>query len=115
VEVLVLSGYAQQCIEIERVLRGLRLDHLAVQVKTVDAVQGRESDVVIFSVTRSNLAGELGFLAEQFQGRLNVALSRAREVLWIVGDSDFCAAEEGPLKKALHHIISSRAGQVRYI
>jgi len=114
-EVLVLSGYVRQCIEIERALRRLTFDHIAVQVKTIDAVQGRESDVVIFSVTRSNLAGELGFLSERFQGRLNVALSRAREMLWIVGDSDFCAAKEGPLKKALHHITSSSAGRVQYL
>lgn len=114
-EVLVLSGYAQQCVEIGRALRRLTFDHIAVQVKTIDAVQGRESDVVIFSVTRSNLAGELGFLSERFQGRLNVALSRAREMLWIVGDSDFCAAKEGPLKRALHHITSSGTGRVQYL
>jgi len=114
-EVLVLSGYRSQCTEIERALRRLTLDHVAVQVKTIDAVQGRESDVVIFSVTRSNLAGELGFLSSRYQGRTNVALSRAREVLWIVGDSDFTSSKEGPLKEVLSHINSSSAGRVEYL
>lgn len=104
-EILILSGYRKQCVEIERALRrGHRLDNVDVQIKTVDAVQGRESDVVIFSVTRSNLRGELGFLGEPYEGRMNVALSRAREILWIVGDAEFCQAQPGPLKKVLHHI-----------
>ncbi|MGA4540885.1 AAA domain-containing protein [Uniformispora flossi] len=114
-EVLVLSGYRRQCIEIERVLRRLRLRRVAVQVKTVDAVQGREADVVIFSVTRSNLTGELGFLADRYQGRVNVALSRARELLWIVGDSEFCSSREGPLKRVLSHITSTAGGRVQYL
>jgi hypothetical protein len=114
-EVLVLSGYRRQCTEIERALRRLDLQRVAVQVKTVDAVQGREADVVIFSVTRSNLAGELGFLADQHQGRVNVALSRARELLWIVGDAEFCSSREGPLKRVLSHITSTAGGRVQYL
>jgi superfamily I DNA and/or RNA helicase len=114
-EVLVLSGYRRQCTEIERALRRLELRHVAVQVKTVDAVQGREADVVIFSVTRSNLTGELGFLADRYQGRVNVALSRARELLWIVGDSEFCSSREGPLKRVLTHITSTAGGRVQYL
>lgn len=114
-EVLVLSGYRRQCTEIERALRRLDLGRVAVQVKTVDAVQGREADVVIFSVTRSNLTGELGFLADKHQGRINVALSRARELLWIVGDSEFCSSKEGPLKRAHSHITSTATGRVQYL
>lgn len=117
-EVLVLSGYRQQVTEIERALRRKKLHtstNIDVQVKTIDAVQGREADVVIFSVTRSNLAGELGFLDKAYAGRLNVALSRAREALWIVGDSDFCAQREGPLKDVQYHIMSSSTGEVKYL
>lgn len=114
-EVLVLSGYRRQCTEIERALRRLDLRRVTVQVKTVDAVQGREADVVIFSVTRSNLTAELGFLADRGQERVNVALSRAREVLWIVGDSEFCSSREGPLKRVLSHITSTTGGRVQYL
>lgn len=113
--VLVLSGYSKQCGEITRALRRLDCRHIEAQVKTIDAVQGREADVVIFSVTRANLAGELGFLGHPYAGRINVALSRAREALWIVGDSEFCTSREGPLKDVLHHIASSPAGRVEYL
>jgi superfamily I DNA and/or RNA helicase len=114
-EVLVLSGYRGQCTEIQRALRRITLNHVTVQVKTVDAVQGREADVVLFSVTRSNLTGDLGFLSDRFRGRINVALSRAREVLWIIGDSEFASSKEGPLRKVLSHIDSDSAGRLEYL
>ena len=53
---------------------------------TVDAMQGREADVVILSCVRSGEAKTLGFLT--CINRLNVAISRAREVLYIVGHRD---------------------------
>lgn len=115
VTVLILTGYRAQCIEIERELRRLSLNGLAVTVHTVDAVQGREADIVIFSVTRSNLTGEFGFLDERYTGRINVALSRAREILWIVGDSEFAASKDGPLKKALTHFSPTGVGRIEYL
>ena len=77
-----------------------RLRHLSVTVMSVDAVQGRESDVAIFSVTRSNSRAELGFIGPDYWRRINVALSRARFGLTIVGDAGFIRgndrrAEEG--------------------
>ena len=114
-EVLVLSAYRRQCTEIERTMRRTTLTHIHPQVKTVDAVQGREADVVIFSVTRSNLAGDPGFLGERFKGRMTVALSRARELLWIVGDSEFGSAKEGPLRRVIAHIESGKGGRIEYL
>jgi superfamily I DNA and/or RNA helicase len=55
------------------------------EVDTVDAFQGREKDAVLLSLTRSNGRGELGFLNDL--RRINVALTRARRHLFIVGDS----------------------------
>ncbi|ERI39054.1 hypothetical protein M707_02020 [Arthrobacter sp. AK-YN10] len=105
IEVLVLTGYQRQLHMLDRAVRTLDLPHLDTSVKTIDAVQGREADVVIFSVTRSNTRFDMGFLSESFgEGRINVALSRARELLWIVGDSEFCTAKDGPLKRVLNHI-----------
>ena len=115
VTVLILTGYRAQCLEIERAIRRLNFNGVTVAVNTVDAVQGREADVVIFSVTRSNLTGDFGFLDERYSGRINVALSRAREVLWIVGDSEFAASKDGPLKKALIHINGSGVGRIEYL
>lgn len=56
-----------------------------LEIDTVDAFQGREKEAICLSMTRSNEDGELGFLAEI--RRMNVALTRARRRLFVVGDS----------------------------
>jgi predicted DNA helicase len=56
-----------------------------LEVDTVDGFQGREKEAVVLSLTRSNDAGEVGFLADV--RRMNVALTRARKKLLVVGDS----------------------------
>ncbi len=73
-------------------------------VGTVDAFQGGERDVVIFGFTRSNPDGRIGFLSEL--RRLNVAITRARHQLILVGDFATLRAARDPgfadLAKALH-------------
>ncbi|NQZ78161.1 MAG: AAA family ATPase, partial [Ekhidna sp.] len=56
-----------------------------IDVNSVDAFQGQERDVVYISLVRSNPSGEIGFLREY--RRLNVAMTRARFRLVLVGDS----------------------------
>jgi superfamily I DNA and/or RNA helicase len=56
-----------------------------VEVSTVDAFQGREAEAVLVSFVRSNPDGALGFVADL--RRLTVAITRARRLLWMVGDS----------------------------
>lgn len=56
-----------------------------VEIGTVDGLQGREKEATVVSLVRSNESGEVGFLREL--RRLNVALTRARRHLTIVGDS----------------------------
>lgn len=87
-EIAILTGYAAQKKHITARLDALRLKNLNVECHTIDAYQGREADVVIFSVTRSNAGRKAGFLSDK--RRINVALSRAREYLLIVGDANFC-------------------------
>jgi superfamily I DNA and/or RNA helicase len=57
--------------------------HSNFRILTVDAAQGSEADVVVLSCVRCNPSGDIGFLKNN--NRLCVALSRARERLWIVG------------------------------
>ncbi|MCY7275659.1 MAG: AAA domain-containing protein [Phormidesmis sp. CAN_BIN44] len=104
-EVAILTGYTAQRKLINRRLNSEleNLQALHIECNTVDAFQGREADIAIYSVTRSNNRGELGFLKKK--ERLNVALSRGRIGLVIVGDHYFCStAPHNPLGEVLEHI-----------
>lgn len=102
--VLVISPYQLQNRELERRLATFQSHHLDVEVQSVDAVQGREADLAIFSVTRSNRFGDLGFLAQAYRRRINVALSRARFALTIVGDLGLCESQPGGLRDVGQYI-----------
>ena len=70
-------------------LRNIGCNLHDVEINTVDAFQGREKDIVIFNCVRSNtissVQGSLGFLTDV--RRLNVAISRPRHFLFVVGNS----------------------------
>ena len=59
--------------------------HRLVTINTVDAFQGQERDVIVISFVRSNEKGDVGFLADI--RRSNVAITRARKKLIMIGDS----------------------------
>ena len=56
-----------------------------VAINTVDSFQGQERDIIYISLVRSNDKGEIGFLADT--RRMNVAMTRAKKKLVIIGDS----------------------------
>ncbi len=60
-----------------------------ITIDTVDGFQGQERDLMMISLTRSNEKGEIGFLADT--RRMNVALTRAKRKLVLVGDSSTLA------------------------
>ena len=62
----------------------------AIDCKTVDGYQGGERDAVVLSLTRSNPHRVVGFLADE--RRLNVAITRAKRGLILVGDEQTLSA-----------------------
>jgi len=105
--VAVLTGYGEQRGRLETAITTRRHDwssYSDIYINVVDAFQGREADMVVFSVTRSEVKG-LGFLREM--ERINVALSRGKEMLAIVGDHVYCQTVPGavnPLKEVIDYI-----------
>jgi ATP-dependent RNA/DNA helicase IGHMBP2 len=79
-DIAVISPYSAQV----RLLRE-RILQLEVEIDSVDGFQGREKEVVIVSLVRSNLENEIGFLKDV--RRMNVAMTRARRKLIVIGDS----------------------------
>jgi len=79
----ILTPYQAQVTLLSSRLRALYGPEL--EIGTVDGMQGREKEAVIISLVRSNDKREVGFLKDE--RRLNVAMTRARRHLCIVGDS----------------------------
>ena len=91
-----ISFYKAQIQSLERALAPIKQRLGAGQslrIGTVDAFQGSEADVVIISAVRAGTSADVGFVADE--RRLNVALTRARHVLFFV-----CHAET--LRAATH-------------
>ncbi|SJL13799.1 related to ECM32-DNA dependent ATPase/DNA helicase B [Armillaria ostoyae] len=88
-----------------------KLTKRPLRLATIDNYQGEESDIVVVSLTRSNPNNDIGFMFAP--ERLNVLLSRARNALIMIGNSDtFTKAKKGKelwkslfdLLKGQHHI-----------
>jgi ATP-dependent RNA/DNA helicase IGHMBP2 len=87
-DMAVIAPYRAQV----RLLRDELADLVAagLEIATVDAFQGREREVVIVDLVRCNDESDIGFLSDT--RRMNVALTRARRFLLVVGDSATIAA-----------------------
>ncbi|WP_282783690.1 AAA domain-containing protein [Phaeodactylibacter xiamenensis] len=84
--VAIISPYREQVVHMERMIEeDPSLENLALTINTIDGFQGQERDVVYISLVRSNAKGEIGFLKDY--RRMNVAMTRAKKQLIIVGDS----------------------------
>lgn len=87
----VITGYSDQRGKIKAMLRREFEDetHDAIDIETIDKFQGGQREVIIVSFTRSNAANDSGFLEhppETGRKRLNVAITRAKKRLVLIGD-----------------------------
>lgn len=86
-DIAVIAPYAAQV----RLMRD-QYEGTGLEIDTVDGFQGREKEAVVISLVRSNNKNEIGFLADR--RRMNVALTRARRKLVVIGDSATLGIDE---------------------
>ncbi|CAI8617698.1 unnamed protein product [Vicia faba] len=94
----VVSPYAAQVVAIQDML-GNRYDKhedFDVKVKTIDGFQGGEQDIIILSTVRTDCSSSLQFISNN--QRTNVALTRARHCLWILGNERTLVSQENVWK-----------------
>jgi predicted DNA helicase len=87
-ELAVITPYRAQAA----LIRELLTEESEIEVDTVDAFQGREKEAVLLSLVRSNPEQSVGFL--QDLRRMNVAITRAKRHLFVVGDSATVSGHE---------------------
>ncbi|MBO5537966.1 MAG: AAA family ATPase [Prevotella sp.] len=88
IDVGIISPYRAQVQYLRRLVKKrefFKPFRRLITVNTVDGFQGQERDVIVISLVRSNAEGQIGFLRDL--RRMNVAITRARMKLLIIGDS----------------------------
>lgn len=100
----IISPYRAQVQYLRRLIKKESFFHplrRLITVHTVDGFQGQERDVIFISLVRANESGQIGFLRDL--RRMNVAITRARMKLLILGDASTLARH--PFYKALHEYV----------
>jgi predicted DNA helicase len=80
-----ISPYAGQVAAAKEILSS------QLRISTIDSFQGQEKETIIISLVRSNDDGDIGFLKDY--RRMNVAITRAKEQLFVIGDSATIGAD----------------------
>ncbi len=89
IDVGIISPYRAQVQYLKKLIKKyefFKLYRRLISVNTVDGFQGQERDVILISLVRSNDEGQIGFLKDL--RRMNVAMTRARMKLIILGNKD---------------------------
>lgn len=91
-EIGIISAYADQAAGIKKAINHIvTAEEANAMVATLDSFQGQERDLILYSFTKSSrkkaTIGRIGFLNEL--RRLNVAMSRCKKTLIMIGDMDF--------------------------
>jgi len=96
--IVIITPYRAQVRYIQSELEtDSKLSKYPIRVNSIDAYQGQESDIVIISLVRSNHKNDIGFLKDY--RRMNVAMTRAKYHLALVGDS--ITLDKDPFFKSL--------------
>jgi ATP-dependent RNA/DNA helicase IGHMBP2 len=87
----VITPYAAQSARLQAMLA--TLVDAGLEIDSVDGFQGREKEAIVLSAVRSNMSGDVGFVADP--RRLNVALTRAKKKLIVIADSATLSGDAG--------------------
>ncbi|BAZ28373.1 translation initiation factor IF-2 domain-containing protein [Cylindrospermum sp. NIES-4074] len=112
-EIAVITFYGAQLRKIDERLQSELYPSLQIRTGTVDRFQGMERPIVIVSMVRNNSKGEVGFAKKP--ERVNVAFSRAQELLVIVGCHDLFTCKSGPIGSMysnVSNIVSHHGGLI---
>ena len=107
-DVGIISPYKAQANCLRRLLKKsdfFKPIRTAISINTVDGFQGQERDIIVISLVRSNDSGTIGFLSDL--RRMNVAITRARMKLIIIGDASTICHHK--FYKELHDYICEEA------
>lgn len=80
----------------------LKAEFSGIELGSVDGFQGREKEAIVVTLVRSNEKGEVGFLGEK--RRLNVAMTRPKRHLCVIGDSETVRKGSAFLKRWMEHL-----------
>ena len=105
-DIAVITPYAAQVRWLREIANQVFGHQNHLEIDTVDGFQGREKEVVFISMVRSNDKGEIGFLGDA--RRMNVAMTRARRRLMMVGDTATIGNHEF-YQRLLEHFDASNA------
>jgi predicted DNA helicase len=107
IDVGIISPYRAQVQYLRRLIKKrefFKPYRSLISVNTVDGFQGQERDIIVISLVRSNDEGQIGFLRDL--RRMNVAITRARMKLIILGDKNTLCRH--PFYKRLYEFINEQ-------
>ncbi|KAF9355594.1 hypothetical protein BGX26_006371 [Mortierella sp. AD094] len=107
-DIAIITPYSAQNALLRQLLKE---DYPDIEIGTVDGFQGREKQAIILTLVRSNDTGEVGFLSDR--RRLNVAMTRSKRHLCVVGDSETLSKKDTFLKAWMEFL--SEHADVRYV
>ena len=96
-QITILAGYSGQIIQLKQLMPKKLYE--GVRVAAIDNFQGEENDIILLSLVRSNDDDKIGFL--RIENRICVALSRAKQGLYVTGNFDLMKGKSSLWQKVI--------------